>query len=96
MATGIKRCRVCGKEYPYCKTASRPGVFRYQDVACCPEHGSIYLKKVLAARSEGTSTENYSDQTENNIDDELKYITIEDDVDDDLNDEDEDEDDIDD
>lgn len=51
MATATKICKVCGAEYPYCKTEFKPGVFRYQDVACCPEHGSIYLAKVLEART---------------------------------------------
>lgn len=50
MAAGIKICKVCGCEYPYCKTASVPGVFRYQDVACSEEHGAIYLKQVMESR----------------------------------------------
>lgn len=53
MATATKICKVCGKEYEYCHTVRQvSGVFRYQDVACCPEHGSIYLEKVLASRAE--------------------------------------------
>ena len=28
------------------------GIFRYQDVACCPEHGSIYLAEIEASRAE--------------------------------------------
>lgn len=90
MATGTKRCKVCGKEYPYCKTASRPGVFRYQDVACCPEHGSIYLKRVMDARSNKIIEKDESDKAENNTEEELKYLTIEDDIEDDNNDEDDD------
>ena len=52
MAKGIKICKVCGKEYEACHTL-RPNLnneFRWQEVACCPEHGAEYLKKVLAAR----------------------------------------------
>lgn len=53
MATGIKHCKICGKEYPYCKTMRGvEGVFRWQDVACCPEHGQEYFAAVLEARGE--------------------------------------------
>lgn len=51
MATAMKRCRVCGKEYKACRTAAlSDGVFRWQDVACSPECGSVYLQKVTEAR----------------------------------------------
>lgn len=47
MPTTTRICKVCGKEYEYCHTLRRvEGIFRYQDVACCPEHGSIYLAEV--------------------------------------------------
>lgn len=52
MAIGTKICRVCGKEYEACHTL-RPNLnseFRWQDVACCPEHGQEYLMKVLKSR----------------------------------------------
>ena len=52
MATGTRICKICGVEYPYCKTEYKEGVFRYQDVACCKEHGSEYLAKVIASREE--------------------------------------------
>ena len=48
--TGKKICRVCGKEYEYCKTWRSTGVFRYQDVACSKECGSIYLAGILKSR----------------------------------------------
>ena len=52
MATAMKKCKVCGREYEYCHTARRiAGVFRWQDVACSPEHGSIYLARVEASRA---------------------------------------------
>lgn len=50
MATGSKICKVCGKEYPYCGTKSVPGVFRWQDVACSPECGAEYLRRVQLSR----------------------------------------------
>lgn len=52
MATATRKCKVCGCEYEYCHTARHvAGVFRWQDVACSPEHGSIYLAKVIESRS---------------------------------------------
>lgn len=61
MATGTKVCKICGKEYECCKTVRHvDGVFRWQDVACCVEHGQEYLNLVLMARSAtpGTGSEN--------------------------------------
>lgn len=58
MATAIMKCRVCGKEYEACHTLKRiAGVFRWQEVACSPECGSIYLAKIEASRAV-TPTEN--------------------------------------
>ncbi len=51
MATGYRRCRVCGGEYEYCRTNADTGVFRWQDVACSPEHGAIYFAKIAESRS---------------------------------------------
>ena len=54
MAIGIKVCKVCGKEYEACHTL-RPNMnseFRWQDVACCPEHGAEYLRQILISRGE--------------------------------------------
>lgn len=53
MVNSTRICKVCGKEYPYCKTALKDGeIFHYQDVACCPEHGSEYFAQILASRGE--------------------------------------------
>lgn len=52
MANNTRICKICGKEYPYCKTAFVPGSFRYQDVACCAEHGQEYLAKIVESRAE--------------------------------------------
>lgn len=52
MATATFECRVCGKEYEACRNANRiDGVFRWQDVACSPEHGSIYLDLIRKSRA---------------------------------------------
>ncbi len=57
MATAMKKCKVCGELYEYCHTNRRiAGVFRWQDVACSPEHGSIYLARIEASRA-GTDAE---------------------------------------
>lgn len=51
MAKATKKCRVCGADYEYCHTfIKNKGTYRWQDVACCPEHGSIYLERVLISR----------------------------------------------
>lgn len=53
MATGTRICKICGKEYECCRTLRIvEGVFRWQDVACCVEHGEQYLDKVLISRGE--------------------------------------------
>lgn len=59
MATGYKKCKVCGKVYPYCRT-QLPGTFRWQDVACCHEHALIYFEQIEQARNEGNSSEEAS------------------------------------
>ena len=57
MASATKNCRMCGKEYEYCHTAMRiKGVFRWQDVACCPQHGSEYLSKIQESREVDTDS----------------------------------------
>jgi hypothetical protein len=47
----IKICRVCGKEYEYCKTWRPFAGNRWQDVACSPECASKYFAEVEAARN---------------------------------------------
>lgn len=49
MPSGTKKCKICGCEYPYCKTITQ-NKFRYQDVACCPEHAAEYFKKIELSR----------------------------------------------
>lgn len=50
-------CKICGCEYPYCKTFSRN--FRYQDVACSPEHAAEYFRRIDLSRAV-TPTEDHS------------------------------------
>lgn len=56
MASEKKTCRVCGKEYEPCRTASRnPNVFHWQEVACSPECGATYLKRIVESRKPATA-----------------------------------------
>ena len=50
MAKGTKICKVCGKEYEYCKTNRPVDLFRWSDVACSPEHAAIYFKEIEESR----------------------------------------------
>lgn len=55
MASEKKTCRVCGKEYEPCRTASRnPKVFHWQEVACSPECGATYLQRIVESRKPAT------------------------------------------
>ena len=48
MAKGTRICRVCGNEYEYCHSVKTwDGINRWQDIACCPEHGAQYFAEVL-------------------------------------------------
>lgn len=52
MAGANKVCRVCGKGYTACRTEkSDPSIFRWQDVACSPECGAEYLRRVIESRA---------------------------------------------
>ena len=62
MAQGTKICKVCGAEYPYCRTERPIDRFYWQDVACCPEHGAIYFE--IGARARGESWPPCSEQKE--------------------------------
>lgn len=52
MAKGMRNCRVCGKLYEGCKTVNHYNVFRWQDVACSPECGEEYLRRIRLSREE--------------------------------------------
>lgn len=51
MASAIKKCRVCGKDYEACHSVRKANVFRWQEVACSPECGEIYLRKINESRN---------------------------------------------
>ena len=63
MATATRICKVCGKEYKYCKTWLNADKFRYQDVACSPECGSVYFANIASSRSESTKDESEVTET---------------------------------
>lgn len=50
MPKEMLECKVCGARYEACRTPNTLGVFRWRDVACCKEHGQIYLESVMEAR----------------------------------------------
>jgi hypothetical protein len=65
MVTGIMKCRVCGKEYEVCRNIKRvDGVFRWQSVACSPEHGAEYLALIRASRAKADITEEFDRRDE--------------------------------
>jgi hypothetical protein len=56
MALAKKVCRVCGNSYEACKSAKKEyGVFVWQEVACSPECGVIYLKQINESRAAATA-----------------------------------------
>lgn len=59
MANGTRKCKICGCEYPYCKTITQ-NRFRYQDVACSPEHATEYFRKIELSRVTDESVIDYS------------------------------------
>lgn len=52
MGNGTRVCKICGAEYPYCHTDRPTGMFRWQDVGCCPEHAEKYFIAVLKDRGQ--------------------------------------------
>lgn len=45
-----KVCKVCGTPYKACLTVRKNNTFRWRDVACSPECGSEYLKRIRISR----------------------------------------------
>lgn len=59
MLSGTRKCKICGCEYPYCKTITQ-NRFRYQDVACSPEHATEYFRRIELSRMTDTPAVDYS------------------------------------
>lgn len=46
-----KQCRTCGKDYEPCRSIGlKNGIFRWREVACSPECGAIYLRRIQESR----------------------------------------------
>lgn len=66
MAKRTKVCRVCGRTYEACHTTNPAKIFRWRDVACSPECGAEYLRRILLSRETNNNVasiegnENYS------------------------------------
>ena len=55
MAVHTIPCRVCGKMFtPRNKTSGALGAFNYREVACSPECGAEYLRRVQVARQKSS------------------------------------------
>lgn len=51
MPKATKLCRVCGKPYEACRSLKAAGPFNWKEVACSPECGEEYLRRVIEART---------------------------------------------
>lgn len=55
MSYNTAPCRVCGKDFIPCgKSSAEIGAFNYKEVACSPECGQEYLRRVLEGRKGST------------------------------------------
>lgn len=55
MSTRTIPCRVCGKMFTPCnKTSGALGAFNYREVACSPECGAEYLRRVQVVRQKSS------------------------------------------
>lgn len=80
MSTATRTCKVCGEQYEYCHTnRTVAGIFRWQDVACCPEHGSVYLARILESRKSKSAEEFVAATSDNIVTDFSDLIEYEDD-----------------
>lgn len=53
MPKATRECRVCGKTYAACNTNRHfDGSFHWREVACSPECGQEYLRRVTESRME--------------------------------------------
>lgn len=55
----VRKCRVCGKQYEACVPPFMDvDPYRWQDVACCVEHGMEYFEMIEASRASNTTQNN--------------------------------------
>lgn len=47
MAGVWKNCEICGRRYYDCCPRRVPGTFRWQSATCSPEHGELYLYRLI-------------------------------------------------
>ena len=52
MPSMTRTCKICGKVYQCCRTERPDTIFRWQDVACSPEHGAMYFAAIMKSRGE--------------------------------------------
>jgi len=75
---GILRCRICGKEYEGCRSSNLdPTTFRWQDVACCEEHGNEYFQKILESRGQAPAKKQETKKSEKKIFEEKETVGFE-------------------
>lgn len=75
MATIIKKCRVCGKDYEACRSVTpQVGVFRWQSVACSPECGAEYLRLLRISRGQLVEPEQKELKPEIKVEEEPKSV----------------------
>ena len=67
-------CKVCGIEYPFCKTERPNGTFIYQEVACCKEHAKEYFAKIAASRQSESNIK--TEETPVSQEEKIKEIPI--------------------
>lgn len=75
MGKARKICRICGASYEACTPAYGTvyGVDRWQDVACCVEHGMEYFEMINASRrkqAEDAIVASEDERTDESISDE--------------------------
>ena len=58
----MKNCRVCGKPYEPCKNPRFDGTFNWKEVACSPECGKEYLRRILKSRGQLPKEEKPAEQ----------------------------------
>lgn len=68
MSNRTAPCRVCGKQFiPCAKSSKEIGAFNYMEVACSPECGEEYLKRVLESRRKPVITKTNTEISNQNV-----------------------------